>query len=234
MEAINKLIKYVVEATGYRRILLLAALALVSALLSRFAVADPWKILFVNWPHAIGAPTSIAKEIHDFKVPLLPGIYFGFALALGAYAWKRNNLFAVSATLFGTVIAWIVAVEISYSAVLYLNYLYPTTPGTLPNLIASAPPIPFLIFAGIVGGFVGGALTLVGISFVIPDFRTINNWSRTLLVASLAGALLAQDTNNFTILLIVWQVSVAASIAFGWSFQETLKVASRSGKKSKR
>jgi hypothetical protein len=118
VETIKQLTKYCVEAKGYGRIFLLAVLAFVSALLSQFAQIDPWKILYLNWPHAISAPATIAKPIHDFQVPILPGLYFSSVLSLGAYVWERNNLFAVCVILFGTVIAWIVAVEFAASTAL--------------------------------------------------------------------------------------------------------------------
>jgi hypothetical protein len=218
VETMNKLIKYFVEATGYRRIFLLAALAVISALLTQFASLDPWQILRVTWLHG-----------SDLAAPILPGIYFGSALAVGAYAWKRKNLFAASIILVGTAIAWIVAWECAFRTISHLEHL--RTSAADPLLGAGKPPIAFFLFAGIVAGFVGGILTLAGISFAVPDFRTINNWSRTLFVASLAGTLLAVD-ENWWALFIVWQVSVAASIAFGWSFQETFNVAPRSRVKS--
>lgn len=214
METMNRSIKVFVEATGYRRIILLAALAVISALLTQFAPIDPWKILHITWLH--GA---------EVAAPILPGVYFGAALAVGAYAWKRNSLFAAGIILVSTAIAWIAAWECAFRTLSHLEQL--RTSVAAPLLGAGKPPIAFFIFAGIVGGFVGGALTLVGISFAIPDFRTVNNWSRTLLVASVAGMLLAID-EKWLSLFIVWQVCVAASIAFGWSFQEASNVTSQS------
>lgn len=227
MDTIKQLTKYCVEAKGYRRIVLLAVLAFVSALLSQFAQIDPWKILYVNWPHVIAAPATIANPIHDFQVPILPGLYFGSILSLGAYVWKRNNLFALCIILFSTMIAWIVAAEFAAITALYLEDYFKNSTDLLigSNKLSTI----YYISAGIVGGLVGGVLTLIGISFVTPDFRTINNWSRTLFISALAGTLLAYDMSNRSLylLFIAWQVSVAASIAFGWSFQETLKVRSQ-------
>jgi hypothetical protein len=215
VETMNKLIKYFVEATGYRRIFLLATLAAISALLTQFAGLDPWKILRVTWLH------------EDLSAPILPGIYFGTVLAVGACAWKRNSLFAAGVLLVATTIAWIVAWECAYQTFAYLDQLRATDT----SLLRGRSPIAFFIIAGVVGGFVGGALTLVGISVATPDFRTINNWSRTLLVASLAGLLFVSD-KDWWALFIVWQVCVAASIAFGWSFQESLNVTPQSRVKS--
>ena len=220
VETMNKSIEYFVEATGYRRIIVLATLAVISALLTQFATIDPWNILRVTWLHG-----------DELAAPILPGIYFGAALAVAAYVWKRNSLFTAGIIVVGTAIAWIVAWECAFRTISHLEEFRKS--ATDPLLGAGKPPITFFLSAGVVGGFVGGFLTLVGISLAVPEFRTINNWSRTLLVASVAGMLLAID-NNWSPLFIVWQVAVAASIALGWSFQETLKVASRSGTKSKR
>jgi len=76
VETMNKSIGYSVEAIGYRRIVLLAALAVISALLTQFAGVDPWQIL------------RMANLHTDLTAPILPGIYFGTVLAVGAYAWK--------------------------------------------------------------------------------------------------------------------------------------------------
>jgi hypothetical protein len=206
----NKSIGYFVEATGTRRVVLLAALAVISALLTQFAGIDPWQILRMTTLHA------------DLTAPILPGIYFGTALAVGAYAWKNNSPVAAGMIVVGTAIAWIVAWECAYRTFSHLDGL--RAHATDPSILLGKPPMAFFLFAGVVGGFVGGMVTLVGISLATPGFRTINNGSRTLLVASLAGTLLAFD-NNMWALFIVWQVAVAASIAFGWSFQETFTVA---------
>jgi hypothetical protein len=213
----NKSINYFVEAIGYRRMFLLAALAVLSALLTQFAPTDPWRILRLESIHG-----------SDLSAPILPGIYFGSVLAVGAYAWKRNSLLAAGIIVVGTAIAWIVAWECALRTFSHLDQFRPTTE---PSFLRGRAPIAFFMIAGVVGGFVGGALTLVGISVAVPDFRTINNWSRTLLVSSLAGMLLVSD-KDWWALFIVWQAAVAASIAFGWSFQETLTVAPRSRVKS--
>jgi hypothetical protein len=207
VKVIRKSVKYFARATGYRRVLLLATLAVVSALLTQFARTDFLKISNLIWLHVDGA-----------VAPILPGIYFGLVLAIAAYAWKRRSLLAAFVILIGTVIAWIVAWETAYYAVAYLNDLSNNAADPISG--SKKLVIVFYLLAGVLGGFVGGFLTLVGISLAFPDFRTINNWSRTLLVSSLAGMCLANDT-NFLPLFLVWQVSVAASIAFGWSFRES-------------
>jgi hypothetical protein len=222
----SKIIGYFFEATGSRRILLLVTLSFLSALFSNFAAEDPWHILYVNWPHAIVAPTSDVTAVRDFQVPILPGLYFGSVLALGAYAWKRISLLSVCVSIFCTISAWTIAVEVAYATAFNLNDQFRSVTGFNRLIIV------FYILAGILGGLVGGIITVIGVSVVTPDFRTINNWSRTLFVAVLAGALLGLTTANFSVLFIVWQVSVAASIAFGWSFQETVTIASQSGTRS--
>lgn len=214
----NKSIKGFVEATGYRRIILMAVLASISALLTQFAGLELWPSLRVTWLHG-----------SESAAPILPGIYFGTALAVGAYAWKKNSLFVAGIIVVATTIAWIVAWEFAFRAISHLEQFRASATGLLQ--VAGKPPVAFFLIAGVVAGFVGGFVTLVGISVAVPDFRTTSNWSRTLLVASLAGMLLAFDENSWA-LFIVWQVCVAASIAFGWSFQETFNVAPRSAVQS--
>lgn|GEM_PF-2185337 len=226
--------KYFIEATGYQRVVLLSALAVASALLTHFAPNDPWQIMRV--------PGLYDK---DGSAPILPGLYFGSVLAVGAYAWKKNNLFSAGVILVGTTVAWVVAYEFAFHLVttyqkVYLDELCTSISGPLfeeikkyRDLVQNPFELPkcfsdklaniMHLLAGIASGLTGGIITLIGISLVTPEFRTINDWSRTLFVASLTGALLANNT-NLLLLFIVWQVSVAASIAFGWSVQETLKV----------
>ena len=164
---------------------------------------------------------------NDLAAPILPGIYFGAVLAVGAYAWKRKSLFAACVILFSTVIAWVVAWECAYNTVGHLNDLCKNAAAE-PLLGPNTLRIILFLFGGIAGGFVGGLITLVGISIAISEVGTINNWWRTLFVASFAGTALGYygyDGGSFILLFVVWQVAVAASIAFGWSFKETWKTA---------
>jgi hypothetical protein len=229
------MIAYFSEATGNRRIFLLSALAVASALLTHFVQTDPWRILNISRLYGSGA-----------LAPVLPGLYFGSVLAIGAYAWKKTDLFGAGIILLGTTLAWVAAYEFAFHFVTYedsslralcKNITTPLldelknyrdlvqNPVSLPSCTSKKLGISVNLLAGIIAGFIGGLITLLAMAFVVPGFRTINNWTRTLLVASLAGALLANNISALP-LFIVWQVAVAASIAYGWSFRETLHPAS--------
>jgi hypothetical protein len=67
------------NASASNRAIILAALAIVSAILSNFAGS---KILWV-------------QTLVSFKTPLLPGIYFGMVLGLAIWFWVSRNLLKI-------------------------------------------------------------------------------------------------------------------------------------------
>ena|SRR2546430_6826649 len=81
------------NASASNRAIILAALAIVSAILSNFAGS---KILWV-------------QTLVSFKTPLLPGIYFGMVLGLAIWFWVSRNLLKILIVLLSTVIAWVAA-----------------------------------------------------------------------------------------------------------------------------
>ena len=180
-----------------RATIFLAALAVVSALLSSFAPVDPWEIVtFGSGPQ---------------RVPLPPGIYFGLALCVGLYLWETKHALKLAAALIAVVIAWICAWN---TAIEVHRILDGNASGDIPYAYA---------IAGFVAGLVGSLITVAGISFASRDSRTPVTWIRTILIGAVAGLLL-QLQSTLLPLLLVWQTAVAASIAYGlvkpkWSAQ---------------
>lgn len=96
-------------------------------------------------------------------------------------------------------------------------------PGTLPN--APTPPrieYPYTFaVGGVLAGLLGSAITAFGVSIVSADFRTVENWLRTLAIGTAAGVLLQWPelsiTADFSLipLYLIWQLAVAASIGYG-------------------
>jgi len=171
-----------------RAAIFLAALAVVSALLSSFASVDPWEIItFGSGPQ---------------RVPLLPGIYFGIVLCVGLYLWETKHAVKLAAALVAVVIAWICAWK---TAVEVHRILEGNASGDIPYAYA---------VAGFIAGLVGSLVTVAGISLASRDSRTSVTWIRTILVGAVAGVLL-QLQSTLVPLLLVWQTAVAASIAYG-------------------
>jgi hypothetical protein len=171
-----------------RAAVFLAALAVVSALLSSFAPLDPWEIMtFGPGPE---------------RAPLLPGIYFGLVLCVGLSLWETKEAIKLAAALIAVVIAWICAWK---TAVEIHRILDGNASGDIPYSYA---------MAGFIAGLVGSLITVAGVSFASRDSRTYGTWIRTILIGAVAGLLL-QLQSTLLPLLLVWQTAVAASIAYG-------------------
>jgi hypothetical protein len=196
-----------------RRALVLALLAVFSALLSTYASRD-FGILLVN------------------GTPILPGIYFGLVLSIGVFCWttrRKSELFTV---LVITTVAWILAFQTAH----HIHELIDGELGRIQKQVAldSGSVVTGLqvnyVFAlcGAFGGLVGSFVTGAGISFVSKEFYARGNWARTILVGMVTGTFLEFLQSPVTSptglpihvgsvlpLLLVWQTSVAASIGYG-------------------
>ena len=183
-----------------RATIFLAALAVVSALLSNYAPWDPWEIF------GLGP----ARE----RVPLLPGIYFGLVLCIGLFLWETKDAIKLVAAFIAVIIAWICAWKIAVEI-----YTVPERFHLDPAVFGSTSgDIPYLYaIAGFIAGLAGSLITVAGISFASRDSRTYGTWIRTILIGAVAGLLLQfQSTfDSILLLLLVWQPTIAASIAYG-------------------
>jgi len=94
----------------------------------------------------------------------------------------------------------------------------PDTPS--PSINVPLYPYTFAI-CGFFAGLIGSAITAFGVSIVSADFRSVENWLRTLVIGAAAGVLLQwTDVRILPALAIsplffVWQPAVAASIVYG-------------------
>jgi hypothetical protein len=105
-----------------RAAFVLAAIAVVSALLSNFVTYIPG--------------TDDFPKLGD--APLLPGIYFGLVLCLGTYLWERSNSMQLALVLAGVVIAWILAWRTALSVYDFLHQLRPDEGRAFPQTYALA------------------------------------------------------------------------------------------------
>jgi len=233
--ASSTLLQKAPAASSCQRAGILAGLAVISALLTTYLGSDPWKVLQIDWWDK------------DVPTPILPGLYFGLVLGAAIYLWTSRNAFNVFAVLIVTVVAWIAAHHTAVTIYRFhddwahdlqdqfaqhLNALIeqyramlPSSvpPGALPN--AAAPPrieYPYTFaVGGVLAGLVGSAITAFGVSIASADFRTVENWLRTLAIGTAAGVLLQwpelKITPDFSIILLylIWQPAVAASIGYG-------------------
>ena len=173
--------------------LLLAALAVSSALLTNFVTFVPGTD---NFPTLGGAP-------------LLPGIYFGLVICLGVFLWEERRLLELLVVLAGVVIAWILAYRTAISVSDSLNQFRDGDSRKLTYIFA---------ITGLVSGLVGSLGTVIAVSLASPDFREQSDWLRTIAIGTVTGALLHfgdAPLGSFLPLFIVWQAAVAASVAYG-------------------
>jgi TIR domain len=91
---------------------------------------------------------------------------------------------------------------------------------------ADTPPSPTTVnlsnnplavgFLGLVGGAVGGAITILGLLITSPSFRRLDSVMVCWATATVAGAVLG-ITQSFFVLFAVWQIAVILTIARGFS-----------------
>ena len=221
-------------ASAAQRAGLLAGLAVISALLTTYLDSDPWRVLQV----------SLDKDV---PTPLLPGLYFGAVLGLATYLWTSKNAFNVVAVVIVSTAAWVVAhhtavaiyrfheawahnLQDQYASYLaglvdqYRALLPKTLPPDQMPASGAGPKIEYpytFAIGGVLAGLVGSAITAFGVSIVSPDFRTVENWIRTLAVGTVAGVVLQwpelKITPDFSVIVLylIWQPAVAASIGYG-------------------
>jgi hypothetical protein len=149
----------------------------------------------------------------------LPALWFGFVLCIGIVLWASHSLFDLFTVLLASFIAWVAAVE--------------TTIYIIRNIVdpITSRPSNFLVgMCGMIGGFVGSAIIVFAISAILRGFRTGNGWAKTIFVGTVAGSwlelIVPPSQNGLPIhigselpLFLVWQTSVAASIAFNLKTQ---------------
>jgi len=196
--------------------LVVAAMALASALLSTYVQGS--------------------AETEAFGVPVLPGVYFGLVIAIVTHLWAGRDVLGTAIVFIGTMIAWISATKLSV-------HIYRTIDSEIQEVISSMErlpqsPEPFKIpltpdylvgLCGIVGGFVGSAIVVLSVAVATKPMRSVNRWAPTILVGTVLGSLLefyasksdtgpvlkALHIGSLLPLYVCWQMTVAASIAYG-------------------
>ena len=192
------------NASASNRAIILAALAIVSAILSSFAWHDGilWTPRLVIW-----------------DVPVLPGLFFGTVLALAIWLWASQRIFGIAAILVLTVLAWIAAAKTAEYALEYFGKMLeeiaaPGKPRTINFLVA---------VCGVLGGLVGSTTLTFSLSLLCKEFGRFENWARIVMPGTALGVLLellAKDDKlpvhigSILPLFLAWQVTVAAVIGY--------------------
>jgi hypothetical protein len=191
------------NASASNRAIILAALAIVSAILSNFA------------------PTLRARPLVFLNTPLLlPGIYFGMVLGLAIWFWVSRSALKILTVLLSTVIAWVAAkitAEHAFEAIQHMLEEI-AAPGKI------LPPINFVLaVCGVLGGLVGSTILTFGLSLVCKEFGAFEKWARVVMPGTALGVLLELGVKDDKLpvhigsmlpLFLAWQVTVAAVIGY--------------------
>lgn len=148
-----------------------------------------------------------------FHTPLPPAFWFGIVLCTSIAIWESSTVFDLCAIMLTSFIAWAAAVQ----AALHIHDAINIQVSTEINYLSA--------ICGVVGGFVGSTIVVFGLSTLSRTFRTSGGWSRSILFGTVAGAFLEFDDGpsehglpihigSIVPLFLVWQTSVAASIAY--------------------
>ncbi len=193
------------KANDAERLLIVAALALLSALASTF----------VN-----------LGRVELFDAPLLPPLFFGLVLALVVLAATGGRYFEAACIFIICVVAWICAFRTSAAAYGYIGQAFKFE--KIPDRLFSGPDqVAFVLgVCGVLGGLVGSAILSFGLALISPAYRAFDKWGRTVTIGTVAGILLECNGSPVNLklpihvgsilpLFAVWQIGVAASIAYG-------------------
>jgi hypothetical protein len=216
------------DPTRTRTILAFALLGVVTGLLTFLVYRYPFKPLMFSF--------GITPDKFDRPTTPLPGLIFGFLVAAAAYWYGTRDRMLLLVTLGFTVLAWILAFE--STVVTYDQLEQFTKPASASRDAEPASTdseegtdsepdkklkeedrhIPYLTgMSGVVGGLVGGFVTVFGVSVANRRFRRLESWVTTIAVATVLGTLLeaARFGENFGLLtlFVVWQAAVIALIA---------------------
>ncbi len=159
----------------------------------------------VLWLAGLGAFSGLLSNFtpeaaENFKllgVPVYPGLLFGLVIALGVFRWGKASRWAALLAFAVTVAVWIAAMR-GFLAV---------TDDAKTNIY----------LGGFVAGAIGAAGTMLGGAITLPALRRGPDWLLTVGLGALAGLLVGPEARlsgeNFLLLFMVWQATVAACIA---------------------
>jgi hypothetical protein len=129
-------------------------------------------------------------------ITLLPALFFGAVVVFGLNRYETGDWRSLALAFLAVCVGWWCAVK-----------------------VGGALDVPVWV-AGIVAGFVGGAITAAGVWFAAPDFQTRADAVRVVLLAAIAGILIAipgekdTETARLLVLFVVWQAGVAGLIGY--------------------
>jgi hypothetical protein len=138
-------------------------------------------------------------------VSILPGIIFGTLVAFCNHVFGGRGILRSALVVGLTTLGWVAAVD--------------ATVLTVDALSGSSQATQYLI-GGLIGGGVGGALTLLGVAMTNRSYRRFEACAVSWAAATLAGATLGlldlKEESDFLILFAVWQIAVIVALVRGF------------------
>jgi hypothetical protein len=137
----------------------------------------------------------------DFRIALV-AVPFAILVLILVRRCSANPWWAALTAAIVTMIAFVVAVN----AAIWIDGQADGVPRVLKNILS-----------GLAGGFVGATVMAVGICLLPPGPRAVAAWLPTLVIGTIAGALMALDSaldlDLTSVLYPVWQAGVAVGLA---------------------
>ena len=196
------------SATACERALFLAVMAIASALLS-------WRL---------PEPDIVVFD----KTPMLPALWFGLVLCAGVALWSSRSPVALVVVLVASGAAWLAAFEATVHVQSNIvDQIISQSGAPTPNF--TVPVVNYLLgLCGMLGGLIGSAILVLVVSVSVGSARSVPTWTRTVLIGTVAGLFLecaasrtAGDVffhiDSLLPLFLVWQIGVAASMAYDFA-----------------
>jgi hypothetical protein len=224
--AVDRILRQTEGQSGRSPMLVLAILALLSAIGCYFA-----------YDHS---PRMLRQYIGD--VPIWPGVIFGVVVAICDEIFGLKDRFQLALVVVVTALGWVAAYSTSEATFALLDqYSKPIasqsstsdtssstdqpTDDTATTVDVPARPtserfssssiVGYVV--GLVGGAVGGAITILGLVLTNPGFRKLESVVVCWVTATIVGSAAFGIFFNFLLMLFaIWQIAVVLTIARGF------------------
>ncbi len=135
---------------------------------------------------------------------VLSGYWFGFVVGFGVWKWGRQSWIAAAAAVVGTWLAWEMAVNLALQIEAHWLEWTVVSDGFKSYI------------SGFAAGAVGAFLTWAAAAALTPVLRQASIAATLVSIGALFGLLLpfTSHFDNPTVLLLPWQVAVAAVIGY--------------------
>ena len=146
---------------------------------------------------------------------VLAGVWFGLVVAFGVWTWGGRSPVGALIALLAAWVGW----ELAVNAALQID-AYWTASSSTPGWLG-------IYLSGFVAGAIGAGVTWAGAAAFAPMLQRIGTGASTVAVGAVMGLLLPYTNHydNGAVLLVPWQMAVAAWLGSGMVRREDRKMA---------